>query len=427
MSLRIVEKASLTDVGRQRQSNEDAFFERAPLFAVADGMGGARAGEVASRMAVEELAAMDPSGSRAEESLRTVARSANRRIYDMAQGDSEHAGMGTTFTAVLVAGREVAVGHVGDSRLYRLRDGAFERLTDDHSLVEELVRQGKLTPQEAEVHPQRSIITRALGPESDVKVDTFTHTARDGDVYLLCSDGLSGMASDEQMAEVLRSSRSLEDAAQGLIDAANAAGGKDNITAVLFRVAEDEGAEPESDTLGDSATQAGVTTEAVRDAVAEDEARRGAAPPTEASTMVVSREEAAHARTTAAARPETRAGPVRRDDDSRPPRRPARPRLGGGTALFLLLLALVAVGLYAGSRQVYFIGTDDRGAVGLFRGLPYELPLGVDLYTHEYSSSVPVSAVDDRRQRSRLLNHELRGRDDAEERIRELERAETPR
>ena len=213
MSLRIVEKASLTDVGRQRQSNEDAFFERAPLFAVADGMGGARAGEVASRMAVEELAAMDPPGSRAEESLRTVARSANRRIYDMAQGDSEHAGMGTTFTAVLVSGREVAVGHVGDSRLYRLRDGAFERLTDDHSLVEELVRQGKLTPQEAEVHPQRSIITRALGPESDVKVDTFTHTARDGDVYLLCSDGLSGMASDEQMAEVLRSSRSLEDAA----------------------------------------------------------------------------------------------------------------------------------------------------------------------------------------------------------------------
>jgi protein phosphatase len=335
--------------------------------------------------------------------------------------------MGTTFTAVLVSGREVAVGHVGDSRLYRLRDGAFERLTDDHSLVEELVRQGKLTPQEAEVHPQRSIITRALGPESDVKVDTFTHTARDGDVYLLCSDGLSGMASDDQMAEILRGSRSLEDAARGLIDAANAAGGKDNITAVLFRVAEDEGAEPESDTLGDGATQPGVTTAAVRDAVAE------------AGTMTLSAEEAAQARAQAGgaapAEAGARAGPARHrpaalthgGDDSRPPRRPARPRLGGGTALFLLVLALVAVGLYAGSRQVYFIGADDRGAVSLFRGLPYELPLGVDLYTHEYSSSVPVSAVEDRRQRSRLLNHELRGRDDAEERIRELERAETPR
>ncbi|MDQ3936973.1 MAG: Stp1/IreP family PP2C-type Ser/Thr phosphatase, partial [Actinomycetota bacterium] len=274
MGLRIVEKASVTDVGRQRQSNEDAFFERAPLFAVADGMGGARAGEVASRMAVEELAGLDAAGTRDEERLREVARAANRRIYEMAQGDSEHAGMGTTFTAVLVSGREVAVGHVGDSRLYRLREGAFERLTDDHSLVEELVRQGKLSPQEAEVHPQRSIITRALGPEADVQVDTFTHTARDGDVYMLCSDGLSGMVSDEQMAGILASARSLDDAARDLIDAANAAGGKDNITVVLFRVAEAEGAEPESDTLGDSATQAGVTTAAVRDAVAEDEARR---------------------------------------------------------------------------------------------------------------------------------------------------------
>jgi protein phosphatase len=448
VALRIVEKAALTDVGRQRQSNEDAFFERAPLFAVADGMGGARAGEVASRMAVEELAAMDDPGSRAEESLRTVARSANRRIYDMAQGDSEHAGMGTTFTAVLVSGREVAVGHVGDSRLYRLREGTFERLTDDHSLVEELVRQGKLTQQEAEVHPQRSIITRALGPEKDVQVDTFTHTARDGDVYLLCSDGLSGMVPDEQLAQILSTSRSLDDAARALVDAANGAGGKDNITAVLFRVADDEGAEPESDTLGDAATEVGVTTGAVREAVQEDDARRQAADETmalsadqavrareeaaaEGETMALGADEAARAREAAAAR----AGPARRrpvaplvrdDDRSRPPRVP-RPKLGGGAALFLLLLALVAVGLYAGSRQVYFLGTDDRGAVSLFRGLPYELPLGVDLYTHEYSSSVPASAIEDRRQRTRLLNHKLRGREDAERRIEELERAETPR
>jgi protein phosphatase len=451
VSLRIVEKASLTDVGRQRQSNEDAFFERAPLFAVADGMGGARAGEVASRMAVEELSAMGDPGSKAEESLRSVARSANRRIYDMAQGDSEHAGMGTTFTAVLVSGREVAVGHVGDSRLYRMRDGSLERLTDDHSLVEELVRQGKLTPQEAEVHPQRSIITRALGPEKDVQVDTFTHTARDGDVYLLCSDGLSGMVSDEGLAQILSSSRSLDDAAQGLIDAANAAGGKDNITAVLFRVADDEGAEAESDTLGGAATEVGVTTGAVREAVAQDEARRASAPAPEGETMTLSADEAARAREELAGeagtmalgageaarareRAAARAGPRRRPaeplrppTDARPPRRAPRPKLGAGTALFLLLLAAVAVGLYAGSRQVYFLGTDDRGAISMFRGLPYELPLGVDLYTHEYSSSVPASSIEDRRQRTRLLNHELRSRDDAQRRIEELERAETPR
>jgi serine/threonine protein phosphatase PrpC len=451
VSLRIVEKASITDVGRQRQSNEDAFFERAPLFAVADGMGGARAGEVASRMAVEELASLDDSGTRAEERLREVARTANRRIYDMAQSDSEHAGMGTTFTAVLVSGREVAVGHVGDSRLYRLREGGFERLTDDHSLVEELVRQGKLSPEEAEVHPQRSIITRALGPEKDVQVDTFTDIARDGDVYLLCSDGLSGMVSEEQIAQILTASRSLEDAAQALIDAANTAGGKDNITAVLFRVGEAEGAEPESDTLGDAATQAGVTTGAVREAVARDEARRGEAgtmalraeqaqqvreqAAAETGTMALGADRAARAREEAAAR----AGPARRAGaagpgapvtaprrDSRPRRRAPRPRLGIGATLFLLFLALLLVGLYAGTRQVYFLGTDERGVVSVFRGLPYELPLGVDLYTHEYSSSVPASAIQDRRQRSRLLDHELRSRDDAEDRIRELERAETP-
>ena len=426
MALRIVEKASVTDVGRQRQSNEDAFFERSPLFAVADGMGGARAGEVASRMAVEELATMDDSGSRAEERLREIARGANRRIYEMAQGDSEHAGMGTTFTAVLVAGREVAVGHVGDSRLYRLRDGQLERLTHDHSLVEELVRQGKLTPEEAEVHPQRSIITRALGPESDVQVDTFTHTARDGDVYLLCSDGLSGMVSDDGMRQILTGSSSLDDAARGLVDAANANGGKDNITAVLFRVADDEGAEEEADTPPEG-------TAAVE-------------PPTEAGTMALSAEEAAQVRAAAvaptrerarpgAAAASARAGPADEPARTLPPRdgpapsrpRRARPKLGGGAALALVLLAAVLVGLYAASRQVYFLGTDDRGAVSLFRGLPYELPLGVDLYTHEYSSSVPASAISDRRQRARLLDHELRGKDDAERRIRELERAETPR
>jgi protein phosphatase len=444
MALRIIEKASVTDVGRARQSNEDSFFERSPLFAVADGMGGARAGEVASRMAVEQLAEMDDSGAGAEERLRAVARGANKRIYEMAQGDSEHAGMGTTFTAVLVSGREVAVGHVGDSRLYRLRGGEFERLTDDHSLVEELVRQGKLTPEEAEVHPQRSIITRALGPESDVQVDTFTHTAKDGDVYLLCSDGLSGMVSDAGMAQILSEASSLDDAARGLIDAANANGGKDNITAVLFRVGEDEGAEPESDTLGDQATQVGVSTSEVRKAT---QATKPSAPvpDTEAGTMALSADEADQARAEAAGEAGTmalpageaararekasaRAGPEDRTS-GRTPRREGsrhRPKLGGGAALSLILLAAALIAGYWGTRQVYFIGADERGAVSVFRGLPYELPLGVDLYTHEYSSSVPAGAIEDRRQRSRLLDHKLRGRDDAEKRIRELERAETP-
>src|SRR5881275_984815 len=213
MALAIVEKASLTDVGRQRQGNEDNFLERSPLFAVADGMGGARAGEVASKIAVEKLGASVEANGSPEQHLAEVTKEANREIYRMAQNDSALAGMGTTLTAALVTGREVAIGHVGDSRVYRYRDGELERLTQDHSLVEEFVRQGKLTPEEAETHPQRSIITRALGPEPDVEVETYTHSGRDGDVYLLCSDGLSAMVSEDEIAAILESRSSLEDAA----------------------------------------------------------------------------------------------------------------------------------------------------------------------------------------------------------------------
>src|SRR5438874_2156335 len=181
--MRIAEKAALSDVGRQRQGNEDSFLERSPLFAVADGMGGARAGEVASRLAMEASEKQLKKADRPEEDIAEVARDANRRIHKMAQEDAALAGMGTTLVAAYVTGRDVAVGHVGDSRLYRLRNGELERLTQDHSLVEEFVRQGKLTPEEAEVHPQRSIITRALGPEAEVEVDTFTYPGRGGDVY----------------------------------------------------------------------------------------------------------------------------------------------------------------------------------------------------------------------------------------------------
>src|SRR4051794_38939942 len=172
-------------------------------------MGGAQAGEVASAMAVEQFVAeRDPSGT-PEAQLEQIALAANRKIWEMAQQDTRRAGMGTTLTAVIVGSHDVAVGHVGDSRLYRLRDGTLERLTRDHSLVEEFVRQGRLTPEQAERHPQRSVITRALGPESEVAVDTFTVPAKDGDIYLLCSDGLSGMVSDKGMQQILGEDRDL--------------------------------------------------------------------------------------------------------------------------------------------------------------------------------------------------------------------------
>src|SRR5947208_5668511 len=272
MSLAIVETASLTDVGRQRQGNEDSFLEQEPLFAVADGMGGARAGEVASKVAVEKLGrATDFDGS-PEQHLAEVTKEANREIYRMAQNDSALAGMGTTLTAALVTGREVAIGHVGDSRVYRYRDGELERLTQDHSLVEEFVRQGKLTPEEAENHPQRSIITRALGPEPEVEVETYTHAGRDGDVYLLCSDGLTGMVPEPRIAEILGEADSLAAAVHRLAEEANANGGKDNITAVLFRLGEAGEEDQEGDTLGDQATEVGLSADEVRTAVSESRA-----------------------------------------------------------------------------------------------------------------------------------------------------------
>ena len=436
MALRIVEKAALSDVGRQRQGNEDSYLERSPLFVVADGMGGARAGEVASRIAVEQFDEEDVDGP-PEEQLAEVARAANRHIHKMAQEDSQYAGMGTTFTAALFGGREVTVGHVGDSRLYRLRDGELERLTHDHSLVEEFVRQGKLTPEEAEVHPQRSIITRALGPEPEVEVDTYTHSGRDGDVYLLNSDGLTGMINEARVAEILRERESLQDAAEKLIAAANENGGKDNITVVLFRLGEAEGEDGEAEDEGDvQATQVGISAETVRAEVAranttkardvpegapetvprdvpEESTGRAGADLTQARVKTIDEEDAGGGVPSAS--------PVRGRRRAPPPRRSGRRRFIT-VAVALLVLAAVIAGLYVGSRQFWFIGTDSRGQIALYRGLPYDLPFGISLYSKERGSTVPALAITNKRQRDRVLDHQLRSHGDAVDLVRQLER-----
>jgi serine/threonine protein phosphatase PrpC len=239
VALKIVEDCSFSDVGRRRDTNEDSYFKSSSVFAVADGMGGARAGEVASRIAVEAFALERDEKRRPESQLAQIARSANRKIYALAQADASRAGMGTTLTAAMLVKNELVIAHVGDSRAYCLRDGVLERLTEDHSLVEELVRQGNLTAEAAKENPLRSIITRALGPEPEVEIETFTYPARKGDVYLLCSDGLTGMVPDDQVAEILRESDSLEAAGRKLVAEANASGGRDNITVVLFRLEDD--------------------------------------------------------------------------------------------------------------------------------------------------------------------------------------------
>jgi serine/threonine protein phosphatase PrpC len=229
----IVKHAGRSHPGRRRRRNEDAYVIAPPLFAVADGMGGARAGEIASRLAAAAV--------REEESERVdvteLIQEANRRVFERARDDASASGMGTTMTVALVEDDHVTIGHVGDSRAYRLRENALEQLTEDHSLVAELVRSGKLSPEEAESHPQRSVITRALGTEPDVDADTFTVEAQAGDVFLLCSDGLTTMVEEDHIVGVVNRHRGdLERAAKQLIADANRSGGEDNVTVVFFEI-----------------------------------------------------------------------------------------------------------------------------------------------------------------------------------------------
>ena len=229
--------AVASDTGRRRRRNEDNYVVAPPLFAVADGMGGAQAGEVASRLAASALedAVTDLDGLRRVDAL---IQEANRRIYDRASTDPSASGMGTTMTVALVEGMNVVIGHVGDSRAYLVRGDTMEQLTEDHSLVNELLKSGKLSEEEAQIHPQRNVIVRAVGTDPDVDVDAFTIEAEDGDVFLICSDGLTDMVEDVDILELVDSNRDdLEKAVRSLVQFANKEGGEDNITAVAFRIA----------------------------------------------------------------------------------------------------------------------------------------------------------------------------------------------
>ena len=381
MALAVVEEAYKTDTGRQRHANEDSYFARSPVFAVADGMGGAQAGEVASRIAAGAFEQGMEDEAPAESQLEGIAQDANREIHELAQRDSSRAGMGTTLTAALLRDGELALSHVGDSRAYVLRDGELKRLTKDHSLVEELRRQGRLTDEEAEEHPQRSIITRALGPEPSVNVDTMTFPAKSGDVFLLCSDGLTTMVSDEEIAEILGEAKTLRAGVNKLIDAANAKGVRDNITAVAFRVAE-EGEEPEEGAtlISRTAEQAGMTSERVR-----------------------------------------RAGDRLRGQGPVP--LPHRRRRGIKIAAIVALVAFVAFGAWRLTQQVYFLGTDEDGRVALYRGLPYDLPFGIELYSEQLSIGVQAASLSTER-RQVVTEHKLRSEDDATDIVDDIEQRE---
>jgi serine/threonine protein phosphatase PrpC len=231
-----------TDTGKKRRRNEDEYVVEPPLFAIADGMGGAQAGELASSLAAGAVRGGEGAAGGGEEYVVELIQEANRRVYQRSSQDAAVSGMGTTMTVALVEEGAVFFGHVGDSRAYLIRDGKLEQLTEDHSLVAELVRSGKLSPEEAETHPQRSVITRALGTDPDVDVDTFSIPTQPGDLFMLCSDGLTSMVEDDVILSTVEKHRdNLQTAAKALIRAANKGGGEDNITVVFFEIGEHVG------------------------------------------------------------------------------------------------------------------------------------------------------------------------------------------
>ncbi|HKG04264.1 MAG TPA: Stp1/IreP family PP2C-type Ser/Thr phosphatase [Conexibacter sp.] len=386
--LRVAEHFEKSDTGRQRRANEDSFYVRAPLFVVADGMGGAQAGEVASRLAAETFADGLPDAGTPEQRLEVRVRDANTRIHEVSQEDRALNGMGTTLTAAYLDGDELSLAHVGDSRAYLLRDGELTRLTRDHTLVDELVRRGELTEQEAAEHPQRSIITRALGPEPDIDIDLHTHRMQAGDLLLLCSDGLTGMISEDDVQAILGGAASLGDAGRTLVQAANEAGGRDNITVVLFR-------------LEEVAAGAGGRSSPARDgtlAAAED---RPPAPP-------------------AAAVASPRVVPPRGSRERVEGPLPRRVKVFAATAAVVIVVGALGIAGWLASRAVFFVSTNDSGMVTVYRGLPWDLPAGIHLYENYYVSGVPASAMT-AGERDRLLDHRLRSRDDVRSLISELE------
>ena len=403
--LRAAETICKTDTGRQRPANEDSAVARAPIFVVADGMGGARAGEVASRLAIDVFQEGFPDSDNREEMLAERVRDANRTIYDRASQEPDLEGMGTTLTAAYLDDGHVAIAHVGDSRAYLFRDGELRRLTQDHSLVDELVRRGKLTEEQAAEHPQRSIITRALGIEPEVEVDTWSYPVRAGDVLLLCSDGLTSMVPEERVAAILAPAPTLERAASHLIEEANAAGGRDNITVILARLEEVGGPELDQATIvGEPAAAAGP---------AENES---AAESADAAVAVAPRPVQVRRRPAAPG-----AAPAERKRRRRAVTKPM-----AAVAAVVVVLFLVGGGGYLATRQLYFIGTNNQGIVTIYRGLPYALPAGLNLYETYFVSGLPASLVPADRRRD-IFNNDLRSQSAALRLVRELELGQVSR
>ena len=431
--MRVVDYAIATHAGRVRRKNEDAYFAEPPLFAVADGMGGALAGELASRIAVQALGELVEEGSD-EERLASTVRLANRRVAERATSDPRASGMGSTVTAALVGPRSVAFAHVGDSRAYLWRAGALTRLSDDHSLVAEWVEAGALAPEEAALHPQRSVITRALGADWQVDVDTWTMPARAGDVILLCTDGLTGFVDEAAIASTLAENDDLDTVVNALVDAANAAGGEDNITAVAMRLeADDEAAAAargeavvaddretgEIDVPGESEPSPESTAVAVAVAAPPPAAEDAPAPVEPLTSRPVPVPLPRSGETLISVPPVVTGfgsgAPVRRRGRAR--------RLGVFAAVVALMLCVLWAALI-GLRWSHFVGVDpSSGKVAVYQGIPYDLGGGIKLFSLVHVSRIPAATLPAAR-RKRLFDHSLRSSESARSLVAKLEQTE---
>jgi PPM family protein phosphatase len=371
--------AALTDTGRRRRHNEDAYVCDPPLFAIADGMGGAQAGEIASHLAATSLQHAERNDPSGEEAVQQLIQDANRSVYERARSDASTSGMGTTMTVALVDGDVVRFGHVGDSRAYLVRDHELQQLTEDHSLVGELVRSGRLSPEEADAHPHRSVITRVLGTDPQVDVDSFSIAAKPGDVYMLCSDGLSSMVDDARILELVEENGSdVTAAARALVSEANANGGEDNITVILFQVA----------SLDDTIEIPGAIVSAPPAAAADEDTLDGvdAVPVVAAATTAP------------------------------PPEKKRRRSWKIAVVLVAILVAVAAgAGVYGLSRA-NFVGVNDNGYVAVYQGVPWNLPFGIHLYREVYTSHL-LAAELSQADRKKLFDHTLRDRAASERQI----------
>jgi protein phosphatase len=329
-----------TDVGRVREGNQDSYLVEAPLFAVADGMGGHLAGDVASATAIEALHNRLSRSEVSPEDLEEAIKIANEEIRSKAGSDPSLSGMGTTCTVLAVDGSTGYVAHVGDSRAYLYRSGELTQLTEDHTLVQRLVQEGRLSEEEAEHHPQRSIITRALGIEDTLEVDSMILELNDGDRVLMCSDGLTSMLNHQAIEQVLREEGEPQAAADRLVDLANDRGGEDNITVLLVDIREDGGAPP---------------------------------PPPASRSDVTEGDQPPGARTEA--RPD-----IRDEDLTEGNRKGILRRI----AALIAIVGLVVLGGYLAVHyyltHTYYVGADSSGSVAIFQGVPGEIA-GVSLST----------------------------------------------